>query len=185
MYESEMQVTPDILILPSQLNPFAKRVGDVLCINPGRLTKGSTAGTFAQATIHPMIRNIRVPRAHVKVDEEDAADSKTAEAHFDAPGIKPHKLTEDFDAVNNEVSDSINYEKPGDSISQAIGNSNIPSACVSEELCQPEAPTADPNSKPSPATEFAEKSTDESFAQGSKLTTHRVAERARVEIVRI
>ena len=67
-----LPVTPDILLLPSDLNPFAKLVplpvapspeadqalhtqhmpaasnaGQVVCVNPGRLTKGSGGGTFS------------------------------------------------------------------------------------------------------------------------------------------
>ncbi|KAL3154503.1 hypothetical protein ABBQ32_013965 [Trebouxia sp. C0010 RCD-2024] len=67
-----LPVSPDILLLPSDLNPFAKLVslpvappseadtasrtqpksassnaGQVVCVNPGRLTKGSGGGTFS------------------------------------------------------------------------------------------------------------------------------------------
>jgi hypothetical protein len=34
--------TPDIMIIPSNLMAFAKRAGETLLINPGRLTKGNT-----------------------------------------------------------------------------------------------------------------------------------------------
>ena len=63
-----LPVTPDILLLPSDLNPFAKllplptapppeadpahasarnNAGRVVCVNPGRLTKGNGGGTFS------------------------------------------------------------------------------------------------------------------------------------------
>ena len=67
-----LPVTPDILVLPSDLNPFAKllplpsappheadpvlqskptpagpNAGQVVCVNPGRLTKGNGGGTFS------------------------------------------------------------------------------------------------------------------------------------------
>ena len=67
-----LPITPDILLLPSDLNPFAKllplpnappreaepalhskptpvapNVGHVVCVNPGRLTKGNGGGTFS------------------------------------------------------------------------------------------------------------------------------------------
>lgn len=70
----QMPCTPDIMLVPSDLNPFAKlasvqkpapnaskqaaagrtstSLGHVVCVNPGRLTKG-TGGTFAQIQIAP------------------------------------------------------------------------------------------------------------------------------------
>lgn len=30
-----------------------KDVGGLLCMNPGKITKGKTAGTFARFTVHP------------------------------------------------------------------------------------------------------------------------------------
>ena len=92
----ELQTTPDILILPSQLNPFAKRVSDVLCINPGRLTKGSTAGTFCQVTMHPVIRNI--PCATERVNSK--ADASVTDCKDGVSSLKPLRLSADFDAVN-------------------------------------------------------------------------------------
>lgn len=43
----EWKYTPDILIVPSDARYFLHRVHDVLCVNPGRISRGSTAGTFA------------------------------------------------------------------------------------------------------------------------------------------
>lgn len=39
---------PDLLILPSDLRCFAKCVNGHVCLNPGRLTKGETGGTYAR-----------------------------------------------------------------------------------------------------------------------------------------
>ncbi|KAM3583242.1 DNA-directed DNA polymerase alpha subunit pol12 [Umbelopsis sp. WA50703] len=50
----QMDVTPDILILPSRLKSFAKIVDSVVCVNPGYLSKKQSGGTFARATIHPL-----------------------------------------------------------------------------------------------------------------------------------
>ena len=72
----QLPLTPDILLLPSDLNPFAKLLslpkafpdganpsmrqpsttvseatGQVVCINPGRLAKGAGGGTFATIQI--------------------------------------------------------------------------------------------------------------------------------------
>lgn len=72
----QLPVSPDILLLPSDLNPFAKLVplpapppqgadtdahpssavhtaGQVVCVNPGRLAKGAGGGTFATFQIAP------------------------------------------------------------------------------------------------------------------------------------
>lgn len=48
----QFQHTPDILILPSRLMPFAD-LGDenVVCLNPGTLTKGKTGGTYSILTL--------------------------------------------------------------------------------------------------------------------------------------
>ena len=43
-----------MLLLPSKLAPFAKDVGGSLCLNPGALTKATSAGTYALLTIHPI-----------------------------------------------------------------------------------------------------------------------------------
>lgn len=51
---------PDILILPSQLTPFAKVLpsvdGGALCINPGKLTRNTAGGTFALMSVHPRLQ---------------------------------------------------------------------------------------------------------------------------------
>ena len=71
----QMPCTPDIMLVPSDLNPFAKlasvqkptpiaseqtaagqnstSIGHIVCINPGRLTKGTAGGTFAHVQIAP------------------------------------------------------------------------------------------------------------------------------------
>ena len=51
-----MQVTPDVLILPSKLKPLCKEVHGSLVINPQTLTKGPTGGSFATLNIHPFPR---------------------------------------------------------------------------------------------------------------------------------
>ena len=49
----EMAVQPDILIVPSKLNPFVKEVCGSVVVNPGGLTKNTTGGTFAVLDVHP------------------------------------------------------------------------------------------------------------------------------------
>ncbi|KAL9090332.1 MAG: hypothetical protein Q9165_005366 [Trypethelium subeluteriae] len=46
-------VRPDVLILPSLLNPFAKVVQGITIINPGTLSKRRAPGTYARMTLHP------------------------------------------------------------------------------------------------------------------------------------
>jgi DNA polymerase alpha subunit B len=48
-----MPVTPDILVCPSLIGTFALDVDGCVCVNPGRLMKGSRGGTFAFLTITP------------------------------------------------------------------------------------------------------------------------------------
>eukprot|EP00048_Salpingoeca_helianthica_P020747 m.8276 g.8276 ORF g.8276 m.8276 type:complete len:627 (-) comp5197_c0_seq1:26-1906(-) len=49
--------SPDILILPSELRFFIKNVNNTLVINPGRLTRHATGGTFARVSVHAPRRN--------------------------------------------------------------------------------------------------------------------------------
>ena len=57
-----MQETPAVLFLPSGLAPFAKftllhmgneSIDQILCLNPGRLAKGSALGTFMTMQVCP------------------------------------------------------------------------------------------------------------------------------------
>ncbi|XP_002731400.1 DNA polymerase alpha subunit B-like [Saccoglossus kowalevskii] len=54
---AKMQVTPDVLILPSDLRFFIKDVSGCVCINPGRLTKGQIGGTYGRLLIKPKVAN--------------------------------------------------------------------------------------------------------------------------------
>jgi DNA polymerase alpha subunit B len=54
----KMPVTPDVLLIPSKLAPFAKEIQGSLVINSGTLSKGSTGGTFAMITVHPIEREV-------------------------------------------------------------------------------------------------------------------------------
>ena len=48
-----MPFTPDLLLVPSDLRYFAKDLDGCLCINPGRLVKGQTGGSFLKLLIRP------------------------------------------------------------------------------------------------------------------------------------
>ncbi|XP_008324900.1 DNA polymerase alpha subunit B [Cynoglossus semilaevis] len=47
----QMPLTPDILIIPSELRYFVKDVVGCVCVNPGRLTKGHVGGTYGRLLI--------------------------------------------------------------------------------------------------------------------------------------
>ncbi|TMS17820.1 DNA polymerase alpha subunit B [Larimichthys crocea] len=47
----QMPLTPDILIIPSELRYFVKDVAGCVCVNPGRLTKGQVGGTYGRLLI--------------------------------------------------------------------------------------------------------------------------------------
>nr|XP_020447769.1 DNA polymerase alpha subunit B [Monopterus albus] len=47
----QMPLTPDVLIVPSELRYFVKDVVGCVCINPGRLTKGQVGGTYGRLLI--------------------------------------------------------------------------------------------------------------------------------------
>lgn len=44
-------VSPDVLIVPSQLKLLAKPIEGVICVNPGYMVKGDAAGSYATITI--------------------------------------------------------------------------------------------------------------------------------------
>lgn len=48
---AQMPTTPHILILPSDLRHFIKDVDGTVVVNPERLTKGQSGGTFARLLI--------------------------------------------------------------------------------------------------------------------------------------
>lgn len=48
-----MPVTPDVLIVPSDLRYFMKDVDGCFCVNPGRLVKGQTGGTYLKMLVKP------------------------------------------------------------------------------------------------------------------------------------
>ncbi|XP_029368460.1 DNA polymerase alpha subunit B isoform X1 [Echeneis naucrates] len=48
---AQMPLTPDILIIPSELRYFVKDVVGCVCVNPGRLTKGQVGGTYSRLLI--------------------------------------------------------------------------------------------------------------------------------------
>ncbi|CAG09740.1 unnamed protein product, partial [Tetraodon nigroviridis] len=48
----QMPITPDVLILPSELRYFIKDVIGCICVNPGRLTKGQVGGTYGRLLVH-------------------------------------------------------------------------------------------------------------------------------------
>ncbi|XP_045886052.1 DNA polymerase alpha subunit B [Micropterus dolomieu] len=47
----QMPITPDVLIIPSELRYFVKDVIGCVCVNPGRLTKGQVGGTYSRLLI--------------------------------------------------------------------------------------------------------------------------------------
>ncbi len=96
-HQVALHVTPDILVTPSVLNPFCKNVDECvtpppfplvdlrpfpfvinhfvhrvlrrcLVLNPGRLSKGNSPGTFCRLTLHPHIRFELCPYSFMPVD---------------------------------------------------------------------------------------------------------------------
>lgn len=45
--------SPDILLLPSKLKPFARAVAGTLVVNPGTLCRGNIGGTYARLVVAP------------------------------------------------------------------------------------------------------------------------------------
>eukprot|EP00465_Bigelowiella_longifila_P012469 CAMPEP_0185274510 /NCGR_PEP_ID=MMETSP1359-20130426/52008_1 /TAXON_ID=552665 /ORGANISM="Bigelowiella longifila, Strain CCMP242" /LENGTH=79 /DNA_ID=CAMNT_0027867513 /DNA_START=236 /DNA_END=475 /DNA_ORIENTATION=+ len=51
-----MNAQPDLLITPGDLNYFANKStdGKTVCLNPGKLAKGPSGGTYAMVTLHDL-----------------------------------------------------------------------------------------------------------------------------------
>ena len=49
-----MVQSPDVLLVPSKLMSFCRRVKDTLVVNSGTLAKGKYGGTYANMWIYPM-----------------------------------------------------------------------------------------------------------------------------------
>ncbi len=63
-----MPITPDVLLLPSKLAYFARDVRGCLCVNPGKLSRGSSGGTFAELVVHPL------PKAELEKSAQEGAE---------------------------------------------------------------------------------------------------------------
>jgi hypothetical protein len=71
-----MPCTPDILILPSKLAPFARVTSSgCLVINPGLISKGTTGGTFASIQIYPL-KNDFIDQLHDSVTIEHGVEER-------------------------------------------------------------------------------------------------------------
>eukprot|EP00026_Physarum_polycephalum_P003504 Phypoly_transcript_03517.p1 GENE.Phypoly_transcript_03517~~Phypoly_transcript_03517.p1 ORF type:complete len:684 (+),score=166.84 Phypoly_transcript_03517:196-2052(+) len=68
----DLPYAPDLLIVPSDLQHFIKNVNDTICINPGRLSRGKTGGTYAKVTVFPQKRE--------EGDKEGEEEKKQSEA---------------------------------------------------------------------------------------------------------
>lgn len=58
--KAALPITPDILLLPSQMRYFAKNINGCVVVNPGKLTKHSNGGTFSRIAVHAP-RRVDVP----------------------------------------------------------------------------------------------------------------------------
>mmetsp|Transcript_34652 Transcript_34652/g.73024 ORF Transcript_34652/g.73024 Transcript_34652/m.73024 type:complete len:750 (-) Transcript_34652:180-2429(-) len=77
--EWEMPVQPDILIVPSKLASFARKVCETtIVVNPGQLTKNTTGGTYAVIDVHPTSRDLLETKGYVK--QEGVAKDTTEDS---------------------------------------------------------------------------------------------------------
>lgn len=67
----ELNLTPDVLILPSKLATFAKNVDGCLVVNPGNLCRQQSAGTYARFVLQPISEGDFPASARVANAESD------------------------------------------------------------------------------------------------------------------
>jgi len=74
-----LQSLPHILLLPSELAPFAKVVeGGVLCVNPGRLTRKQAGGNYGFLCVHPAEVEQSAAAPIAKASATDSVISRTS-----------------------------------------------------------------------------------------------------------
>eukprot|EP00316_Scyphosphaera_apsteinii_P019893 CAMPEP_0119318004 /NCGR_PEP_ID=MMETSP1333-20130426/45245_1 /TAXON_ID=418940 /ORGANISM="Scyphosphaera apsteinii, Strain RCC1455" /LENGTH=680 /DNA_ID=CAMNT_0007324095 /DNA_START=25 /DNA_END=2067 /DNA_ORIENTATION=- len=84
LQDSSLHLRPHVLVMPSELAPFAKVVeGDVVCVNSGRLTRKQAGGNFAVICVHPPISQ------SVAADEASAPSLAPVHAMDDAAIATP------------------------------------------------------------------------------------------------
>lgn len=201
----KLPYTPDILLIPSNLVPFAKRCGDTLLLNPGRLTKGNTAGTFARTTIHPILRHIRVggrvtaePPPVTTPSGSPCAGRGSSASGF-ASDVVPTELSSEFAAAHVASETEVRGEAVVDEAGYEARMEEAPAAERAANGAGSEAPMEEAagseSSKAADAegdVEAKEEPAEESIVETPSKTVdvhgevaHRVVERTRVEIVRI
>lgn len=198
-----LEQSPDVLLLPSQLNPFAKRIGDVLCVNPGRLTKGSGPGTFARFTVHPIVRHLRSGpaggsrkvTAGLASGIAESPEKAEAQASDTAASVSPQQLSQNFESAAAESKaaekDSDAPAAQGDAEGKAEGENDegkeVPVAATDKMQVETDATTTTGEAAAAAtAAETAAAAVTRPAAEDGKVELpHRVCERTRIDIVRI
>jgi len=74
----ELPYIPDFLIIPSDTKQFIKSIYNTICINPGRLTKDNTGGTYAKIRINPVLSysDVNMDTGGIDIEQSIAARSK-------------------------------------------------------------------------------------------------------------
>lgn len=52
--------TPNLIITPSDMVPFAKEISDTLVVNPGRVTKGKGGGSYAIVQLNSEQHRVKI-----------------------------------------------------------------------------------------------------------------------------
>jgi len=52
--------TPDLIITPSDMIPFAKTIDKTVVVNPGRLTKGKGGGSYATVQLNSQGHRVKI-----------------------------------------------------------------------------------------------------------------------------
>ena len=132
-------VRPDVLLLPSDLAPFAKAAdGGVLAVNCGRLTRKQAGGSFASICIHP--------ESSEEIKDEVTGGSVTSPSKA-AESVKTEPM--DVEITENAERD----EKAEATTSEEAGNAD-------QKVVKPE---------PLAATEFSSGVASRSFVEVARI----------------
>ncbi|KAM4880108.1 DNA polymerase alpha subunit B [Sylvia borin] len=105
-----LPVTPDVLLTPSELRFFVKDVLGCVCMNPGRLTKGRTGGTYGRLLLR-----------------RDRNGDRNGDSNGDRGGDSPGDRNGDRDGDNPE-------DNPGDKTGDSPRDTPRISPCVAAQV---------------------------------------------------
>ena len=81
---ARIETHPDVIIAFSDLATFNKNVNNCVCLNPGRLVRGTSIGSYVQVTVKPSKNKL----------DETTSDTKERSTEHPNISVSFHKLNQ-------------------------------------------------------------------------------------------